>query len=68
MLFPSASSLQATEISKKSMQTIGCARAPETKKIIYQSHFFYEYEPHSGVIVKFRYEEKVKDACQIPGV
>lgn len=43
-------------------------RAPGTEKIVYQCHFFYEYEPQSGLIVKFRFEEKVKDACQTPGV
>ena len=31
-------------------------------------HFFYEYEPKSGLIVKFRIEEKEKNACQAPGV
>ena len=41
---------------------------PGTKELIYQCHFFYEYEPESKIIVKFRFEEKVKNACQLPGV
>ena len=42
--------------------------APGTKTVVYDCHYFYEYELESQLIVKFRIEEKRKDACQIPGV
>lgn len=38
------------------------------RKVILLCHYFYEYEPRSSLIVKFRFEEKVANACQIPGV
>lgn len=30
-------------------------------------HYFYEYEPRSGLIVKFRFEEDSKYACRASG-
>lgn len=35
---------------------------------VFHCHYFYEYEPQSGLIVKFRFDEKSQYACKTSGV
>ena len=45
----------------------GAIRGVNGAPAFYPCHYFYEYEPKSGLIVNFRFEEKEKYDCRATG-
>ena len=45
----------------------GAIRGVNGAPVFYPCHYFYEYEPKSGLIVNFRFEEKEKYDCRATG-
>lgn len=54
-------------IENEYVEGVGSVRGVNGAPNFHPCHYFYEYEPKSGLIVNFRFEEKEKYDCRATG-